>query len=389
MCDEVAKSSDFELADILKKYWFDFATTHKITYHHSKVVQAIINCRTKVLGGHIEKCSSPDCDHETNAYNSCRDRHCPKCMHSKKLKWVFDRMKELLPIPYYHFSCTMPPMLHRLCLFNQAVIYDLFFKATSYALNAFSKDPKFLGAQLGFIGILHTWGKSLAYHPHIHYIVTGGGLSWNNRSQWIRLPYQKRFLFPAIAVSMTIRKKFIQLLRKAYKQGKLVFPGQLSEIASPTSFYAFCGKLGNQAWYCHSKPPFSGPEKVLEYIGRYTHRVAISNSRVLGIKDNRVIFKIKDYKDKGRIKVTSLPVQTFIRRFTWHILPKGFRKIRHFGFYNTGFRKDKIKGIRELLEEIAGCVEDKIQNWYDRMEPYLVPRCPKCHTGTLIYVNTS
>ena len=283
----------------------------------------------------------------------------------------------------------MPPLLHRLCLFNQAVIYDIFFKATSYALNAFSKDPKFLGAQLGFVGILHTWGKSLWYHPHIHYIVTGGGLSWDDRSRWIQLPYQNEFLFPVTALSMTIRERFIKLLRKAYKQGKLVFPGKLSSLSSPTSFYAFCGKLGNQSWVCHVKPPFSGPEKVLEYIGRYTHRVAISNSRLIGIKDNRVIFKTKDYKDEGRVKVTSLPVETFIRRFTWHILPRGFRKIRHFGFFNTGFRKAKIQMIRELLEEIAGTVEDKIQEWFDRMEPFLNHLCPKCHTGKLIFYNTS
>jgi len=386
--NDVTISKNIELSDILKQYWPRFMENHKITFYHFRVINAIMNCRTKALGGHIEKCSNHNCDYEINAYNSCRNRHCPKCMHSKRIKWVFDRMKELLPIPYYHFTCTMPPMLHRLCLFNQALIYDIFFKSTSYALNAFSKDKKFLGAQLGFIGILHTWGKSLAYHPHLHYIVTGGGLS-RDRMKWIRLPYQKKFLFPVKAVSKTIRGKFVKLLYNAYKNEKLVFPGKLSEISTPTSFYAFCGRLGNESWYCHSKRPFSGPEKVLEYIGRYTHRVAISNSRLVGIRDNKVIFTVKDYKDYGRTKVTSLPVQTFIRRFTWHILPKRFRKIRHFGFLNAGFRKAKIQKIRGLLEEIAGRVEDKIKNWYDRMEPYLFPKCPRCHTGTLKYINTS
>ena len=389
MTEFIQNSTNFEMADILRRYWSRFADTHKFNLKHFKVIHAIMNCRTKVLGGHIEKCSNRNCDYETNAYNSCRDRHCPKCLNSKKIKWVFDRIKELLPIPYYHNTCTMPPMLHRLCLFNQAVIYDMFFKATSFALNAFSKDPKFLGAQLGFVGILHTWGKSLWYHPHIHYIVTGGGLSWDDRSRWIQLPYQKKFLFPVTALSKTIRGRFIKLLRKAYKQGKLVFPGKLSALSSPPAFYAFCGKLGNQAWVCHVKPPFAGPEKVLAYIGRYTHRVAISNSRLLGIRDNRVIFKTKDYKDKGQVKVTSLPVETFIRRFTWHILPRGFRKIRHFGFFNTGFRKAKIKMIRELLKDISGTVEDKIQEWFDRMERFLNHLCPKCHTGKLIFYNTS
>jgi hypothetical protein len=388
MIETIQNSPPFEMADILRQYWDCFAETHKVNYHHFKVIRAIMNCRTKILGGHIEKCTSHHCDYETNAYNSCRDRHCPKCSSSKRIKWVSDRIKELLPIPYYHFTCTLPPILHRLCLLNQAVIYDLFFKATSYALNAFSKDPKFLGAQIGFVGILHTWGKSLCLHPHIHYVITGGGLS-RDKSEWIRLPYQNKFLFPAKAVSMTIRGKFVKLLKKAYAQGDLVFPGKLEAISSPSSFYAFCNQVGNQAWYCHSKRPFSGPEKVLEYIGRYTHRVAISNSKLINISNNRVIFKITDYKDKSRIKVTSLPVETFIRRFTWHILPHGFRKIRHFGFLNSGYRAEKIRLIRKLLEEIAGTVEDKISEWLHCMEPYLNHLCPKCHTGKLVFYNTS
>ena len=388
MLDKILNISNIEMSDILRRYWYRFSKTHKVNYNHFKIIQSIMDCRTKVLGGHIEKCSNTHCDYETNAYNSCRDRHCPKCSNSKKIKWVFDRINELLPIPYYHNTFTMPPILHRLCLFNQTVIYDLFFKATSYALNAFSKDPKFLGAQLGFVGILHTWGKSLAYHPHIHYIVTGGGLSWDGL-EWVRLPYQYKFLFPVKAMSKTIRGRFVKLLDKAYSQGKLIFPGKLATISSSSAFNKFCRQVGNQAWYCHVKRPFSGPEKVLEYIGRYTHRVAISNRRLLGIRDNRVIFKVKHYKDNGRVKVTSLPVETFIRRFTWHILPDGFRKIRHFGFLNTGYREKKIQMIRELLSDIAGTVEDKIQDWFDRMEPYLNHLCPKCHTGRLIFYNTS
>ena len=388
MIESVQNSPAFELADILRQYWDKFARTYKVNYHHVKVIHAIMSCRTKVLGGHIEKCSNRDCDYEKNAYNSCRDRHCPKCSNSKRVKWVSDRIKELLPIPYYHNTCTLPPILHRLCLLNQAVIYNLFFKATSYALNEFSKDTRFLGAQLGFVGVLHTWGKSLCFHPHIHYIVTGGGLS-RDKSEWVNLPYQKKFLFPVKAMSKTIRGRFVKLLDKAYAQGKLKFPGKLAAISSPCEFKKFCMKVGNQAWVCHVKRPFSGPEKVLEYIGRYTHRVAISNSRLIGIKYGRVMFKVKDYKDEGKIKVTSLPVETFIRRFTWHILPHGFRKIRHFGFLNTGFRKAKIQMIRELLEDIAGPVKDKIRDWFDRMEPFLNHLCPKCHTGTLIYYNTS
>jgi len=376
--------SKFELADIFRRFWIGFTQTHLVTKHHFRIINHIINCRTSNLGFHVEKCSSKDCDYEMIAYNSCRDRQCPKCQGSKRLRWVADRMKELLPIPYYHISCTMPPIAHRLCLFNQALIYDLFFKATSYALNAFSKDPKFLGAQLGFVGVLHTWGKALAYHPHIHYIVTGGGLL--SDGTWKRLPYQHQFIFPVRALSRTIRGRFIKLLKKAYSEGKISFPGKLNGISSPVAFQKYCNKLGNQAWYCHAKKPFAGPQRVLEYIGRYTHRVAIANSRLIGIQDERVIFRIKDYKDEGKIKVTSLPVYTFIRRFLWHILPRGFRKIRHFGFLNTGSRSEKINLIRELLEGVASSIDDTIQDWLERMSPYINRLCPKCQKAPLEFI---
>jgi len=274
----------------------------------------------------------------------------------------------------------MPEILSNLCLFNPKVIYDLFFKATSYALNAFSRDPKFLGAQLGFIGILHTWGKSLWHHPHIHYIITGGGLKGDT---WVSLPYQNNFLFPVKAVSRTVRGRFIKLLKKAYAEENLIFPGELNEISSPVSFNKFCNRLGREAWYCHSKKPFSGPEKVLEYIGRYTHRVAISNSRLVETKDNRVIFRVKDYKDKGKQKVVSLDKDTFIQRFLWHILPVGFRKIRHFGFLNTGFRSNKIQLIREYFQSLMQSIEEEINPWFDKVAPFINHICPQCKKGEI------
>ena len=375
------------MADILNTYWCDFIKTHKVGRHHHKVVGAIRNCRTSRLGSHTEKCSNAHCDYEVIAYNSCRDRHCPKCSISKKLKWVSARINELLPIPYFHATCTMPPILHPLCLFNQAVIYDLFFKSTSYALNSFSKDPKYLGAQLGFVGILHTWGKSLWYHPHIHYIVSGGGLSGD---RWIGLPYQYEFLFPVKALSRTIRSRFVKLLEKSYDSGELVFPGELSDLSSPLSFKRFCNKLGNETWYCHVKKPFTGPEKVLAYMGRYTYRVAISNSRLISMNDGRVTFRIKDYKEDGKEKVVSLAADTFIQRFLWHILPSGFRKIRHFGFFNTGFRSEKIQMIREYFVSLASSIEEHIERWFERIDAYINHLCPKCHEGRLIYyINNS
>ena len=376
-----------EMADILNTYWDDFVKTHKVSRHHHKVVGAIRNCRTSRMGTHLEKCSNCNCDYETMAYNSCRDRHCPKCSTSKRLKWVSERIKELLPIPYFHTTCTMPPILRPLCLFNQKIIYDLFFKSTSYALNAFSKDKKFLGAQLGFVGILHTWGKSLWYHPHIHYIVTGGGLSGD---KWINLPYKYEFLFPSEALSRTIRARFVELLKNAYAEGKLQFPGELSKIGSPLSFKRFCNELGNQAWYCHVKKPFTSPEKVLEYMGRYTHRVAISNSRLISMNNDRVTFRAKDYKEEGKEKVVTLSADTFIQRFLWHVLPSGFRKIRHFGFLNTGFRSEKIQIIRNHFKSLAASIEEQIESWFDRMGTFINHLCPKCHEGRLIfYMNSS
>ena len=368
------------MADIFNNYWAGFLKNHSVSRHQHKVIGAIRACRTSRLGYHIEKCSNNQCDYEVIAHNSCRDRHCPKCSVSKKLKWVTDRMKELLPIPYYHFVATMPEMGATLCLFNQAVIYDLFFKATSGALNAFSKDPKFLGAQLGFVGVLHTWGKALWYHPHIHYIITGGGLKGD---KWINLPYTDKYLFPSQAISKTIRGKFIKLLKQAYAENKLCFPGQLAEISTPLEFRKFCNRLGRQAWYCYFKKPFTGPEKVLQYIGRYTHRVAISNSRLIDIDNDRILFKGKDYKDKGKQKVFTLDKDTFIQRFLYHILPVGFRKIRHFGFLNTGFRSDKIQMIREQFEQMAQSIEDEINNWIDRVAPFIFHICPQCQKGEI------
>lgn len=368
------------MSDILNEYWDDFVMTHKVSRHQRKVVGAIKYCRTSRMGSHIERCSNPDCDHEVIAYNSCRDRHCPKCSTSKKLKWVTDRMNELLPIPYYHFVSTMPGMLFNACLFNAKVIYDIFFKATSQSLNDFSKDPKFLGAQLGFVGVLHTWGKALSHHPHIHYIITGGGLRGN---KWINLPYQHKFLFPSKALSKTIRGRFIKLLKKAYADNKLVFPGPLAEISSPIAFKKFCNKLGREAWYCYVKEPFSGPEKVLQYIGRYTHRVAIANSRLIDIQDNRIVFWGKDYKDQGIQKNFCLDKDTFIQRFLWHILPPGFRKIRHFGFFKSGSRSKKIQMIREQFEMIAQSIDEKINAWVDRVSRFINHICPKCNKGEI------
>lgn len=383
------RGSQVEIADVFNLYWDAYVATHKVSVLCKKVVWAIRHCRTSSLGGHIEKCSNDACDYQTNAYNSCRNRHCAKCGGSKRLRWVAARLKESLPISYYHITFTMPPMLHLLAMYNQALIYDLFFKASSYTLQAFASDPKFLAAELGIIGILHTWGKLLAYHPHIHYIVTGGGLAYD-KSGWKHLPYRKKFIFPAPAMSRTMRDEFVKLLKKAYAQGRLRLPDKLSHLANAETFKSFCYALGNQTWYSYAKPPFSSPEKVVEYLSRYTHRVAIANSRLIKIENDRVYFTYKDYKDKKKTKESSLPAEVFIQRFLWHVLPAGFRKIRHYGFLSTVSRTKSLKLIRFFLaryvEETVQCVQELL----DKMQSYIDQICPKCHEGKLVYYfNTS
>lgn len=378
-----------EIADIFTMYWESYCATHKVSVLCQKVVWAIRHCRTKSLGGHIEKCSNDACDYETNAYNSCRNRHCAKCEGSKRLTWVHARLKELLPIAYYHVTFTMPPLLHELARYNQAVIYDIFFKASSYTLQAFARDPKFLGAELGIVGILHTWGQLLAYHPHIHYIVTGGGLAYD-KSRWKHLPYRKKFLFPVEAMSRTMRGAFVRLLKEAYDEGRLVFPERLSGLAKSDTFQSFCAALGTQTWYIHAKPPFSSPEKVVEYLSRYTHRVAIANSRLVKVEDDRVWFTYRDYKDDSKRKVTSLAAEVFIQRFLWHVLPEGFRKIRYYGFLSTASRTADVALIRAFLARCLEETEQGIREIVERIVRYTEHLCPKCHEGRLVYYyNTS
>lgn len=299
----------YELADVFRLYLACYLLTHKLSTFQHKVVDAILKCRTSACGGHILRCS--DCGYERVEYDSCRNRHCPKCQISNKLRWVGERLQELLPIPYYHSVVTMPHSLNMLALYNKEVIYDLFFQAASHALHTFAKDPKFLGAKLGFIGILHTWGQTLWQHVHLHFIVTGGGLSADG-SRWVNLPYRKKFLFPVKALSKRLRKRFAELLRKAYYKGELVFPDELAHLTRPAAFEAFVDKVAWENWNSYVKEPFAGPEEVVKYIGRYTHRVAISNYRILDIADGKVTFRYKKYRDGETTHETvSLPSDEF------------------------------------------------------------------------------
>lgn len=371
----------FEVADVVNKYLDDYLQTHNISSSQRFALECIKNCRTSELGGHKLKCDN--CGYEQIEYNSCRNRHCPKCQGSKRMAWVQQRLKELLPIAYFHSVFTMPHILNLLALLNKRVIYDLLFQAASYTIHVFARDPKYLGAKPGFIGILHTWGQNLSYHVHLHFIIPGGGLS-DDKKKWIRLPYQDKFLFPVKAMSHVMRQKFTELLCKAYQNNELVFSEELAALQQEQEFDRFLQKLAWENWVIYVKKPFAGPDQVVKYIGRYTHRVAISNHRIVDIADGRVTFKYKIYKDNTVTPSTlTLSAEEFINRFLLHILPNGFKKIRHFGFLSNGVRQESIRLIRELLDELVQSLEtvhSVVTDWIEK-----VLKCPQCKVGKLVY----
>ena len=384
----------FELADIFKRFGAAYRATHKLSVQQHKIMRAIERCRTKLMGGSVKACT--DCGYVEEHYFSCRDRHCPKCQGGLRWKWVNARLAEVLPIPYYHVVTTLPPLLNVLALYNKKIIYEIFYQASAAALLAFGADPKFLGAQLGLIAILHTWGQTLNYHVHWHFILTGGGLAADEQS-WKRLPYRKKFLFPVEAVSMVIRGKFIALLDQAYRKGELQFPPELGYLNHPAEFADFKAKLHQQAFYCYAKPPFAGPENLIKYIGAYTHRVAISNHRLLDITDSEIKLSYRDYRDKdergeGKWKEMSLRWNVFIQRWLWHVVPKGFRRIRYGGFLGGNFtRKKKIALARRLL----GVLQEKVLSQApaatlarNDFDPTFGTKCPLCQGGTMIVIES-
>ncbi len=310
-------------------------------------MRAIENCRSSALGCHVDRCDN--CGYAEVSYNSCRDRHCPKCQGQRRRKWVNERMKDLLPVPYYHVVFTLPDAIFPLCLFNQKVIYDLLFDASAETLLAFGRDDKWIGGEIGFFGILHTWGQTTCMHPHIHFVVPGGGIDPDGC--WVPAKHTDKFLFPVHALSRVFRAKFIAGLKQAYNTGQLVFPGELAELASARGFMSWIGHLCSNQWITYAKPPFGDASQVVNYLGRYTHRVAISNHRIRSIEDGQIVFTYRDYADGDKVKELLLPAHEFIRRFLYHVLPPGFHKIRHYGFMANG-RRAKLRQITEYLSTI-------------------------------------
>ncbi len=361
-----------EVADVVRQHQEEFLQRwgHTVSPQQRKALRDIGSCRTAALGGHVEQCDQ--CGHRLTGFNSCRNRHCPKCQFSARDQWLARRARELLPVPYFHLVFTLPQLLAPLALQNQKIVYHLLLRATAETLLQIAADPRHLGAQIGFLAVLHTWGQNLHHHPHVHCVVPGGGLS-SPGSRWISC--RKNFFLPVRVLSRLFRGKFLALLQNAYRKGQLRFHGALAGWAEPSEFARLCKQLKKSDWVVYSKPPFGGPEQVLTYLSRYTHRVAISNSRLLSHRDGQVSFQWRDYRD-GQTKVMTLSAVEFLRRFLQHILPAGFVKIRHFGFLANRSRRDKLAQCRELLS----CLQDTLSVRPPCKADHV---CPVCGIGIL------
>jgi len=334
-------------------------------------------CRTAALGGHRDACQS--CGFTRISYNSCRDRHCPKCQATRRAQWLDARMERLLPVEYFHVVFTLPQELKPLVLKNRRVIYALLFRTASQTLLQLAADPKRLGAQIGFTAILHTWGQNILFHPHLHCVVTGGGLSADGQ-RWISA--RSGYFLPVDVLGALFRGKFLAGLKRAYQTGQLQLTGSVQPLADPRVFGKLFGQLYRKKWVVYAKRPFGGAKQVYRYLGRYTHRVAISNSRIVSLKDDRVRFRYKDYADDNRIKQMTLSAEEFIRRFLLHVLPKGFVRIRHYGLLASRNVSTRLERCRQLLEASTPTVaETEEKTWTDRLRDWMgehLMQCPHC-----------
>jgi hypothetical protein len=315
-----------------------------ITWHHQKALQAIERCRTAKLGGHRDGCSG--CGYSAISYNSCRNRHCPKCQGNARHRWLEARRQELLPTPYVHVVFTLPRELAPLALQNKKLIYDLLFRTSAETLLEVARDPRHLGADIGFFSVLHTWNQKLQHHPHVHCVLPAGGLS-EDHSRWIRS--RRSFFLPVKVLSRVFRGKFVHALKRAFSEGKLGFHGTLKLLAQPKIFSAWLRQLFRNDWVVYSKRPFGGPEHVLRYLGAYTHRVAISNHRLVALAEGKVTFRWRDSAHKNKKRLMTMPVEEFLRRFLLHVLPRGFVRIRNFGFLANRHRATLLPLCSHLL----------------------------------------
>ena len=379
-----------EVGDVFRRYGDAYRQQHtdSLSLAQLRVMSAIERCRTAALGGHVEQCDQ--CQFQRIAYNSCRDRHCPKCQSLARAQWIEDRQAELLDTQYFHVVFTLPEEIAAIAYQNKAVVYNILFRATSETLRVIAADPKHLGAEIGFFAVLHSWGQNLLFHPHLHCVVPGGGLSPDGQ-RWIAC--RRSFFLPVRVLSRRFRRLFLKFLEKAFEDGELQFFSSLEELQNRQRFLRYLAPLRKSKWVVYAKAPFAGPQQVLDYVGRYTHRVALSNNRLLAIEDGQVKFRYKDYRDDSQQKTLTLSADEFIRRFLLHVLPQGFHRIRYYGFLGNRHRQLKLALCRRLLameprEETAPAdkAEQDYRDRYETLTGSSLWECPVCHRGRMIVI---
>jgi len=374
-----------EVAGIFRHYGEAYRASRRLPRQQLRVMRAIETCRTAALGGHVEQCGH--CSHIRVSYNSCRNRHCPKCQSLARARWLERRKAELLPVDYFHVVFTLPEPIAAIAFQNQKVVYDILFRATAQTLLTIARDPKHLGAEIGFFAILHTWGQNLLLHPHLHCVVPGGGISLDG-DRWISC--RPGFLLPVRVLSRLFRRLFLQALDSAFHQGQLQFFTALEPLSDPRNFAAYIKPMRDIDWVVYAKPPFGGPHQVLEYLGRYTHRVAIANQRLISDQGDHVSFRWKDYRHEQRPKTMTLDAHEFIRRFLLHTLPPGFQRIRHYGLFSNYHRRQALVACRLLLSspvtELLPDPRRDFRQLHLALTTVDLSRCPKCNVGNMVLI---
>ena len=379
-----------EVADIFRRYGETYRAEHggSLSSTQRRVMRAVTACRTAALGGHLEACDA--CGHQRISYNSCRNRHCPKCQSLARAQWIEDRKSELLDCPYFHVVFTLPEQIAAIAYQNKAVVYNLLFAATAETLCTIAADPKHLGAEIGFFAVLHTWGQNLMHHPHLHCVVPGGGLSADGQ-RWVAC--RPAFFLPVRVLSRFFRRRFLELLGQAFERGDLEFFSTLEPLRERKAFQRYLDPLREKEWVVYAKAPFAGPEQVLDYVGRYTHRVAISNNRLLDIEDGHVTFRWRDYRDGDAQKSMTLTAEEFIRRFLLHVLPPSFHRIRYYGLLGNRHRQEKLDQCRRLLDMILTIPKEPgtaapadYRDRYEVLTGQSLHECPLCHRGRMMLI---
>lgn len=380
-----------EVADIFRRFGPAYRQAHagSLCRAQLRAMSAVERCRTAALGGHVEQCDA--CGHRRIAYNSCRNRNCPKCQSLARAQWLEARQAELLnTVEYFHVVFTLPEPIAAIAFQNKRALYDMLFHASAETLRTIAADPQHLGAEIGFISILHTWGQNLLHHPHVHCVVPGGGLSPDGK-RWIAC--RRGFFLPVRVLSRLFRRLFLERLEHAFAAGELRFFSALEPLRDPPTFAKYLAAAKHTEWVVYAKPPFGGPQQVLDYLGRYTHRVAISNHRLLGVEDGKVAFRWKDYRHGAAQRVMRLEAHEFIRRFLMHVLAAGFQHIRHYGFLSNRQRETKLERCRQLLgapQPAVARTEEKqdYRDRYERLTGRSLRDCPACGRGHMVCIET-